>query len=248
MENYFDVQGYWESRHENPDELARRLALHLESLVPIDPLFKHWARDGFRNRSIVPREITLPARHSELCDWIAENPVYVARDGRKACLGHSIHARTASEGEPLAMLYLTSRPDNRQSFLDCRMRLTVMTPKGDPWSLRRVAKPMLLALAAAWDVAWAGVATSIFSEKGHQPGQAIPTYQAGWMVYLDEGHARRIADPGDVRVERQPNGGLLLIATDEMFSHRNQIHRAAARRIERALAPLNAEQKSATKS
>jgi hypothetical protein len=60
------------------------------------------------------------------------------------------------------------------------------------------------------------------------------------MVYLDRERAERIAEPRDVVVERLQNGGILLTATEELFDVRaNAAHRAAANRIQDALAPLN---------
>ena len=43
----------------------------------------------------------------------------------------------------------------------------------------------------------------------------------------------------DLQVERLPDGAILLSATDEIFSTRNMTHRAAACRLQEALAPLN---------
>jgi hypothetical protein len=241
MDNFFDVVGRWGPRQEDSESLARRLARYLADLAAIDPLFRCWARGGFRHRSIVPSQVTLPPSLPELRAWLDENPLFDARDGRKAWVGHSIAADTPANERPHAPLWLVSQLGDRPGILRGRIGLTVSTPASDPWSLRRTARPLLLALAESWEVGWAGVATGDYSERGHRPEGPTLAYKSGWMVYLDAEHAGRITAPEDVRVEPQPNGGVLLTATEEFFSNDNVAHRAAARRIQTALAPLNAE-------
>ena len=64
------------------------------------------------------------------------------------------------------------------------------------------------------------------------------------MVYVDAAHATHIDPPQDVAVERLADGAMLLTATtDAMFDGQNPDHRAAAIRIQVALAPLNTEAK-----
>lgn len=68
------------------------------------------------------------------------------------------------------------------------------------------------------------------------------------MVYLAAAHVTHIDPPQDIAIERLADGAMLLTAvTDAMFNGQNPNHMAAARRIQVALDPLNAENELETR-
>jgi hypothetical protein len=243
MDSWFDVQGWWRPRQESTEALAQRLARFLTGLAAIDPLFGSWTREGMRHRSIVPHDFTVPPNTSELRGWLEENRQFEARDGRKAFVGYQVFAHAMQRPDKPAVslrLYLTTAdlPD----LLRGLVALTILSPRSDLLSLRNVARPMLLALAEAWDVNWAGVATGDFSGTTSQPTErAPPAYRGGWMIYLKADDARRISGQDDVDVETLPNGGVLLTATEAVFDRHNEAHRGAAARIQASLSHLNGD-------
>jgi hypothetical protein len=64
---------------------------------------------------------------------------------------------------------------------------------------------------------------------------------AEWISYIGPRYAHLVTPPQSAVVERRPDGGLLMAATDETFVTANPAHLAAARDIEAAVAPFNAQ-------
>jgi hypothetical protein len=71
-------------------------------------------------------------------------------------------------------------------------------------------------------------------------GRSWPTLCLSWISYVAPRFVHLITPPPTAIVERRPDGGLLMAATDETFSTANPAHLAVARDIEAAIAPLNA--------
>jgi hypothetical protein len=67
-----------------------------------------------------------------------------------------------------------------------------------------------------------------------------PHFRLAWISYVSSRFAALITPPLTAIVERRPNGGLLMAATDETFVTANPAHLAVDRDIETAKAPLNA--------
>ena len=97
-----------------------------------------------------------------------------------------------------------------------------------------VWRRVMLILAETWEATWAEA--SPMDIRSEWTG--FPVRRA-WMNYVSPRLAPLITPPPGVIVERRPNGGLFLAATDETFQTANPKHKAAARTIEAALQPLN---------
>ena len=61
-----------------------------------------------------------------------------------------------------------------------------------------------------------------------------------WISYIGPLYSHLVTPPGSAIVERRPDGGLLMAATDETFSVDNPAHMAVARDIAAAVAPFSA--------
>jgi Immunity protein 52 len=98
-----------------------------------------------------------------------------------------------------------------------------------------------IALATLWRANWASAFPLDLLDQ-------LPTYEkrlnarlyGGWITYLSPPWAAKITPPKSAILERAPDGGLLMIATEETFRVDNPRHVAVAREIDAALAPLNA--------
>ena len=64
-------------------------------------------------------------------------------------------------------------------------------------------------------------------------------FPISWLSYVGSRQACLITPPMAGLVERRPDGGLLMAATDELFDVNNPAHMTAARAIESAVAPLS---------
>ena len=234
------IEANWRGRREDSASTAARLAAALSQLETISPSFRGWHRQGMRNRSAVPLLITMPPQITELRNWVDENRTYDKRDGRKTHVGYMLSANVCETLDFSARFTLLDNFDDEYMWLIKKFVLTMDVPKVNPERLCRIVRPGLLALVMAWDPEWAAVAPSNYDSGQSVENATFLNYPGGWMVYLDRERAERIAEPRDVVVERLQNGGILLTATEELFDVRaNAAHRAAANRIQDALAPLN---------
>jgi hypothetical protein len=89
-----------------------------------------------------------------------------------------------------------------------------------------ISKAAVLALAESFDASWCIAYPGALREFW---GAVPPYYRLGWISYVGPRFAHLITPPSTAIVERQPNGGLLMAATDETFSVSNPAHLAAAR-------------------
>jgi hypothetical protein len=227
---------------EEPHDLAGRLARFLTSLAGIDPVFGRWQRYGMRHRSIVPLHITLPPSVPELRDWIKENPFFVTHHGRKHLEGYSTSAGTPDTERPNAVLRVrVMRADAAMNYGN-KIALSIDLPDKDPWSLCQAARPIMLALATAWDAAWVAVDTCDCGRQSSQSHELISQpYRGGWMIYLDQGLASRMASQDAIEIESLPDGAILMrVSDDPFFYYDDGRHYVAARHIQAALAPLGA--------
>jgi hypothetical protein len=242
------IIGHFKPGWEDADKITARLARYFERFAELDPSFSCWTRVGTRrHRSAVPLLVTMPPKQTELRLWVEENAVLGARAGRKAIYGYSLRAITA-EQNPL-------RADFQLSFVPAdwwfghRITTVIFSDAGAPLAIDNpsnhktfiaLLRQVLLIVATTWDCDWAGVMPGDY-RRGERSPQLIE-YQSGWMVYVDAARAMHIEAPQGVGVERLADGAMLLTAAaDAMFDGQNPDHRAAALRIQAALAPLNAD-------
>src|SRR5579871_1809635 len=99
-----------------------------------------------------------------------------------------------------------------------------------------VLKAMLGTVVAAWKADWGIVEPYRLPEVlGHH----YRRFRGGWITFLAAPFLPLIVPPRSAILERGPDDGLLLIATEERFCVDNPSHVAVARDICAALAPLN---------
>jgi hypothetical protein len=232
-----------------PENIAERLGRYLESVADFDPQFYRWIRQGTRrHRSAVPAAVTMPPDAAELSSWIAESAKFESRNGRKQHVGYALRVLTPEDNRVRADFWLTvDFTESAWWFLN-RVGVTFFQESGGSRATERnpqdtvgFFRQAILNLATIWDCDWAAVREGDFRWDDERPANVpLPRYRSGWIVYLDPSLAAGIAEPQDVPVERLANGAVLLTAvTNNVFNPHDPIHRAAAQRIQAALAPLN---------
>jgi hypothetical protein len=242
------IVGHLKPGWEDIGVIAARFGRFFNNLAEVDPMFGSWARVGRRNRSAVPKLITMPPTLTDLRMWIEEGAIFGSREGRKKTIGYGLRAMTAAQYPIGADFWLSFEPDD--SWFAHRIGITIFSGPGLPSQfddpagqcvmialLRRV----LLIVAEAWACDWAGLLPGNYREHGGPSGPTLVKYQSGWMVYLNATCANRIIPPKDISAEILADGAMLLeAATKTKFDGRNPDHRAAALHIQNALDPLNA--------
>jgi hypothetical protein len=235
--SHIHVAGRWKVRAENPDAISGRLARWLSQLQQIDGRMTGWSRFGMRHRSVVPRMVTMPPDRAELRDWIAENPVFATRQGRKATIAHSINAGTPDDTANYRCISLQSGDEECPIGFRNQIGLTWLPRRDSPKELTAAVQAIVLATATAWDCEWAGAMPGDFAPPARKG--AFSEFRSGWMVYLDRTRAARLAPPKGIAVEHLPDGAALLTTVpSEIFDPARAEHRTAAEHLQAALNAL----------
>ncbi|HEV2548698.1 MAG TPA: hypothetical protein VGU20_15260 [Stellaceae bacterium] len=240
-----NITARWRPRLESTEATAGRLARWLADIAVLDQRFTRWHRNGMRHRSVVPRAITMPTVVEELRIWLEENPSIESRDGRKHLAGYYIMARRPDEALPHANFWLSPRCTLRRDWFGNRIGTTFFTDRDTDSvdHLTAVVRNALLVTASTWDCESAVAAGGNYLDM-LLPQKKLLKYESGWMMYLDQALASGLHQPEDITIENLGDGGILLSAvTDAIFDRRNALHLAAARRLQMAIAPLNADGK-----
>jgi immunity protein 52 of polymorphic toxin system len=243
MVPYIDITARWQPRMESTDITAGRLAPWLSRMAALDARFSRWHRSGMRHRSAVPLVVSMPPIVEELRVWLEENPSFESRNRRKHLAGYSITARRPNETSPHANFWVTLSDASRNDRFDNRIGVTFFTDRDrdDVVHLTAVVRQALLVTASLWNCEWAAAVGGNYEDMS-LPQKTILKYESGWMVYVGAALAPRLHEARDITIESVGNGGALLVAvTNAIFDRRNALHIAAARRLQTALAPLNAE-------
>ncbi len=230
----FWIQAVWGPNHETPDDIASRFVNLLDRLGKIDPVFGNWL--WVANMDAV----AFDEIHDRLPDAIAAR-VSRADDGDPTPIyGYRFSVINSEERSPRSIIvrvHAGSWNDAPYSANDVVLETSWrMIP--DPAIVTfPISKAAVLALAESFNAGWCSACPGALREFW---GAVPPYYRIGWISYVGPRFAHLITPPRSAIVERQPNGGLLMAATDETFSVSNPVHLAAAKDILAAVAPLNA--------
>jgi len=94
-------------------------------------------------------------------------------------------------------------------------------------------RSVLLTMISLWPAPWASARCSIWGEKPKTlPGEpAFPYsgFQMPWLSYLNSERAASVVVPPEIKTERTPDGGLLMIAAETRFDPTNVEHMRPSR-------------------
>jgi hypothetical protein len=248
------VGGRFKSWPESPHNLAASLAACLARLATLDPIFRGWIRGGERHHSVVPRLITLPPDEVELRSWITESAVFGSRAKRKQHAGYSIGAMTPKSNSVYVDFCLRSQ--SSEHWLGNGIRLVLLdsqsssNPPTAAVSLESLSeaffREVVTIVGTAFGCEWAAVMPGDFRPNAG-PFAPFAKYQSGWMVYLDPSLVRHFGKLEEIGVEKLANNGILITTvSDARFDAHNPVHRAAAGRLQAALALLDEKRSAST--
>ena len=235
----YRIKAYWGPRRENAAVLAPRMLRMLQGLADIDPFLSGWQWVGRKN--LVPtNELDVPTVERLLKSHMSRDD----GDGKPIPeLGHyfSIHTRWGHQSQ----LQLTGRVGvhapsggyDNDIDLDTNSRF----PPDEAVIKYGMYKAALTFLATLWRANWVvALPRDLFQLLPRDEKRMTVRLYGGWITFLSSAWATKITPPKSAIVERAPDGGLLMIATEETFRIDNPRHVAVAREIDAALAPLNA--------
>lgn len=157
-----------------------------------------------------------------------------------------MHARIEDPALPYAMFWAGVNVADPPSFLRNHADIAILSPKEAPLSYRHLGRPILLALANAWQTSWAAVRPYDFAPQ-YGAWNPAPRFSNGSLVYLEPKHTKHVAVTDGVTIEKLPDGAILLNAADPVFDSSNPEHRAAACAMQATLAPLNEDSYAAAR-
>lgn len=243
MEDFwYRMDARWTARHETALSCGARLARMLEQLAAIHPDLAHWfAGAEERNGGSVPTDrLSLVA--ASLAKHLSEG--MVRRDSDDAPvpeLGNRLHAWNGIDTDRGCLLEVTAGAvaSGGPFANDVDLKFRKATAINADLVTPDVLKSSLLCMVDAWEPDWAVLWDWDYWKRIQNPNTGqLPKIRSGWMTYLSAAYARRISPPIEAKRESVKDGGLLLMATEELFSADDPAHVAVADAIQAALAPL----------
>jgi hypothetical protein len=221
----------------------------LIAFAPLHPAFARWNRKA-NSRAAANRPFcAMPPDIDDLARTFAKNPVHPGSPRS----GYSAYAWNG-KNSPYGLSISVDAGDDSSFYLFPNNVTIILSPRdaanADLINIA-VLQPALLALVAAWDPHWVTIQPWAYWERWSRaepwddedypvkrPDGYIPRITSGWMMYLCVDYARRITPPRGIDSERVAGGGLLMMATREIFTAGDPTHDAAADAIQDALLPL----------
>jgi len=234
IRNYFATQAIWGPRRETPAALAARFVNLLDRLKAVDPVFGGWLWTDQDDETVAFEEIKR--------DLPAAIDTKITRDDDgdpEPIYGYRFYVYNSIEYQPRGLSIAVHGGCWSDSDLitnDVGIS-TAWYVDPDPAMITfPTFKGAVLATAETFDAIWCTAYSHDLMMLGLRPSY----YRLAWITYVGPRFAHLITPPSSAIVERRPDSGLLMAATDEVFSVSNPAHLAVARDILAAVAPLAA--------
>ena len=218
-----NLSAFWGPRRETPAALAQRWLAVVRHLQTIDPVLAAWYR-GVDGRG-VPVPLEARAVEALIADAFTDT-------------GYRFNTRSdiAGRGRRVFELHMNAG----DSWFNVVTFGTEFFSDPDPAMLRYdLFRSALLAIAEVFEVENAQAYPNSLREFRPRPPSKNLYFPISWLSYIGPRQACLVTPPTAGLVERRPNGGVLMVATAELFDVNNPAHMAAARAIESAVAPLS---------
>ena len=229
---------FWGPRKETPEELAARLLKLIARLQMIDPIFAHWY-----TWAPLQRALPFDTQVAPLAEKIEANVTTDDSGDPEPEIGYQLFAHNTTIKKPgprnfEAHMYAGGSSPWLSNMIGIRTDDGV-APDPDV-VIYRTCRSALLALAETFEATIGSAYPTSLIDLWPKDRHWQPRLKLAWISYVAPGFAPLITPPSSAIVERRPDGGLLMAATDETFVTTNPAHVAVAREIEAAAAPFNA--------
>jgi hypothetical protein len=224
----YEIIAAW-TRSETPEEIAPKFLRTLDELESIDPRLRDWVTS----------------------DELVGGPMYpIPRDGIVAWITSQMRENGMGELDPKAgyALMAVSEHGAASGLPVCIMpcpgglwRSTALFEIGmSEWPPKpgditySLYKAVLLTIVSIWMPPWANARCSIWGKPYPKSPPGVPPfpysgYQMPWISYLNADRAAKVDVSPEVATERTPDGGLLMVATEERFDPTNPNHMRPSR-------------------
>jgi hypothetical protein len=235
----FVIQSYWGPRREAPAQLGQRYWKMLKTLELVNPAFGNWQFAGMM------RFWQLPAGPGSALTRLISACVDTADDGDPTPInGYRFGASARAHPDTVVTLNVHAGfyAPNPPFFANTAgLQTAPLNERNAAFVTSPIFKAALIAIAEAWDATWcAAYPWDIIALWPDQIAVGRPMFKMAWITYLSPRFAPMVTPPVSAIVEYTPQGGIVMTATEDRFDVTNAAHLAAAREIEKAIAPVNA--------
>jgi hypothetical protein len=220
------------NKPETSDEVAGKFLRTLDKFQALEPSFKdRYSNDDISGEDLYP----LAPLRPEMATWVA---AHAARDDyvQDASMGYALYTNSGFEPHPApsakrAFFGLVGGSEfvNHYSF-EVGSHVAPPDPSFVTFPLY---KAVLLTLISIWPAPWAHAQCAIWGQDPPalpgEPPFPYSGYQMPWISYLCAERAAKVVVPREVAIEHTPDGGLLMIATEERFDPTNVDHMRPSR-------------------
>jgi hypothetical protein len=233
---YYCISARWGLRLETAGALAERMQQLVARFRTIDPILAQWY-DWQSETRVVPLDLELGSLTKNIANSIDYKgdgtPFY--RGGYQFSVVNNDRNKWGPRG---FRLWLKGGSDVSRNFATLDTDYGFV-PDSDVVTYA-IFKAAVLAMSECFEATYCDGFHSDLKELWPDRGHRMPALRLAWFSYVSPRFAPLVTPPSTAIVEYQPNGGLLMAATDETFVTANPKHLAVARDILAAVAPLNA--------
>jgi hypothetical protein len=237
----YSITTYGRPREETTRDCAVRMARMLTGLAALHPAFARWYQQAWTLEEAFVPFCKMPPQVEELTQ--------VFEDGRHFTdlsnelmpdLGYSVNAWNGIEGpHGLHMrVHVGAYTDIRPFPNDVELTVQGLKPGNADLINAKYLKAILLTMIDAWEPSWADTADGKSVNRFSRP---LPPFRSDWMTYLSAPYARKVTPPSSAITEPVAGGGVLMLATNEVFTPDNPQHIAIVNAIQACLEPLQSD-------
>jgi hypothetical protein len=240
----YDVRCGWQGRPESPASVGTKFIDTLDALSRIDPVFSNWTVTDFRRKA----SLALDEARLHIDAIVGENVIRGDFGEPEPIYGYHVVGQAGKFKDPRSMKFIARAGGKFES-------VTILEP--GTWNISQdlsivtypIFKAALLAINAIWLAPWAcayAFRSNTVQVPESYPGgvqgyslEPLPmvpsdptfpdsVFQIPWFVYLSAPLAAGLDVPPEILTERAPDGGILMIVTEERLDPTNpaQLRRA----------------------
>jgi hypothetical protein len=216
-------------RSETPEEIAPKFLRTLDEIERIDPRLRDWVTS---DELVEGSDYPIP--RDDIVAWIRskmnENGMHV-RDPEAGYVLLAVSDHGAASGLPVCIFPCPGGKWRSTVLFEVGTSDFPPEPGDVSFSL---FKAVLLTIVSIWEPPWATARCSIWDSPVPKSPPGVPPfpysgYQRPWIAYLNAERAAGVEVPSEVSTERTPDGGLLMIATEETLDPDNAAHMRPSR-------------------
>jgi hypothetical protein len=243
----YRIRTDWAARAETTRACAIRMARMLTNLAALHSAFARWYEQAWTLEEAFVPLCKMPPQINELTEVFDKGRHFTdVSNELMADLGYSVGAWNGVDGPDGVSMSLGVGSYTEQRPFPNEVGITVhglgaLEPGSPDLINAKCLKAVLLTMIDAWEPSWANIADWDYGHKALSTTRILQPFRSGWMTYLSSPYARKVTPPLSAITESVDGGGILMLATNEVFTPDNPQHVAVADAIQACLEPLQSD-------